>query len=455
MNLNQTSWNLEGTTRTAKYRVTRTVLGKVIKQSSGALLEDVYNPDETFGNGTDDDLELEHEELQFGNSEGTRPTPRESQTGQQTPLAQTQATNQTPGGEISELMGLVRTLVAENQRLSSESGKRSRPVKEDEEEGEPPVKLHIPEGYDDAWTSINHAARNVRPFCGDWQARYKSLGRKAKPARDTLDWEPMGTLSVANASVRRMHDRGAILTVKMFLPMNHDVSSREARISYKGTDGDFVRESLNYKDPTETWQIVEALHVYTMCLSRVWPEDWTGAALTSILIKYRWIANCGKPKVAQVKLLVDFINTVLSTNATFGRQQRPPSSYAKIKEILANRVWSKGINRESCQTGRDPWSSTPDRSRIPKFLDGYAAPVPKVVRPNPGQGPPGAKRGKAKSTPRGRPGGKPVDNYCRGWNSAAGCGLSSGQCKFEHRCNRSIDQFQFCNKSDHNADSHI
>ena len=77
----------------------------------------------------------------------------------------------------------------------------------------------------------------------------------------------------------------------MFLPINHDVSSREAKISYKGTDGDFVRETLNYREPTETWQIVEALQMYTMCLSRVWPKDWTGHALQSILTKYRWTAN--------------------------------------------------------------------------------------------------------------------------------------------------------------------
>ena len=51
----------------------------------------------------------------------------------------------------------------------------------------------------------------------------------------------MGTITVANALVRRMHDRGAILTIKMFLPANHDVSSREANIGYKGKDGDFVR----------------------------------------------------------------------------------------------------------------------------------------------------------------------------------------------------------------------
>ena len=59
--------------------------------------------------------------------------------------------------------------------------------KEEEDEGEPPIKLHIPEGYDDAWTHIHPASRNIRPYCGDWAARFKSLGRKAKPAKETLD----------------------------------------------------------------------------------------------------------------------------------------------------------------------------------------------------------------------------------------------------------------------------
>ena len=53
---------------------------------------------------------------------------------------------------------------------------------------------------------------------------------KAKPARDTLDWEPLGTLTVANASVRRMHDRGAILTINMFLPMNHDTTCPHGKV---------------------------------------------------------------------------------------------------------------------------------------------------------------------------------------------------------------------------------
>ena len=52
-----------------------------------------------------------------------------------------------------------------------------------------------------------------------------------------------------------------------------------------------------------------------MCLARVWPEDWTGHALQRILTQYRWIANCGKGKASQVRLLIDFINHVLAENS--------------------------------------------------------------------------------------------------------------------------------------------
>ena len=190
-----------------------------------------------------------------------------------------------------------------------------------------------------------------------------------------------------------------------------------------------------------------------MCLSRVWPDDWTGHALQSILTKYRWIANCGKPKAAQVKILIDFINNVLSTNATYGRQYKQPATYVKIEEAMANRIWSRGINQESCQTGRDPWSSTPDGPRIPKREDGYSGTASTHAHPNAGQGPSGGKRSKGPTSTKGKSSKGPQD-FCRGYNSAAGCNLSSAQCKHKHACSRSIDSNHFCNKTDHSADTH-
>ena len=48
------------------------------------------------------------------------------------------------------MMTIMQNLMAKNQRLQSESGKRPRAEKDEEDEGEPPVKLYIPEGYEDA-----------------------------------------------------------------------------------------------------------------------------------------------------------------------------------------------------------------------------------------------------------------------------------------------------------------
>ena len=122
------------------------------------------------------------------------------------------------------------------------------------------------------------------------------------------------------------------------MPLNHDVQSRNARISFQGKDRDFIRETLDYREPTETWQVVEALQVYTMVLSRVWPDNWTGHALQRILTAYRWIANCGRLKTVQVQVLIDFINHVLALNATNGRILKPPLTYLKIEEAMSNRI---------------------------------------------------------------------------------------------------------------------
>ena len=408
--------------------------------------------------GSEDEAELGHENDLFGTPDRGGSLPRLSPRREQHPVPRTlpfvpPSIAQMATFDGNAMLQMMERIMAENRRLTTESVKRPRQDKDEEDEGEPPVKLYIPEGYDDGWTHINNESRNVRPFCGDWKERFKSLGRKAKPARDTLDWEPMGTLTVANATVKRMHDRGAILTIKMFFPMNHDVSSRNAKISYKGSDGDFVKETLDYREPHEPWQIVESLSIYTMCLARIWPDDWTGHALTNILIKYRWLANCGKSRSSQVKILIDFINNVLSTNATYGRQNRQPASYAKIEEVMANRIWSRGINREMCQTGRDPWSSTPDGWRIPKGSEAQSAPPNTHAQQDPRQGHHGVKRGKGPGSSKGKPP-RVTGDHCRGFNSAAGCNMTSGQCKFKHACSRSIDSNRFCNKTDHNADGH-
>ena len=91
--------------------------------------------------------------------------------------------SQVAGFGPAEMMNFMTAMMAENERLRTESMKRPRTEKDEEEEGEPPIKIHIVEGYDDAWSTVHHVSRNLRPYCGDWNERFKSLGKKAKPEK--------------------------------------------------------------------------------------------------------------------------------------------------------------------------------------------------------------------------------------------------------------------------------
>ena len=139
-----------------------------------------------------------------------------------------------------------------------------------------------------------------------------------------------------------------------------------------------------------------------------------------------------------MKLLLDFINNVLAMNATNGRHLKPPLSYLKIEEAMSNLIWCKGIIRESCQTARDPYSSTSDGSRIPKLKDGCSGTSSSYAQSNAGSGPSGTKKGKGPKPPK-KSSNKGKPEFCRGYNSAAGCNFTSSQCKHTHACSRSID----------------
>ena len=141
----------------------------------------------------------------------------------------------------------------------------------------------------------------------------------------------------------------------------------------------------------------------------------------------------------------------MAQNATNVRHLKPPLTYLKIKEAMANRIWSKGINREARQTGRDPYSSTPDGTRIAKY-DGYSGTSNTYAQPSTGGGPNGSKKGKGPAPPK-KSSHKGKPELCRGFNSAAGCNFTATICRHRHACSRSIDSNRYCNKTEHNADA--
>ena len=392
---------------------------------------------------------MEHEERLWGRDAALSSSPRRDTSPgvHNTLMSIQQVQMDTLSNQLKDFQNRLHEKELENIALKAVK----RKAEEEEEPIALPKKLRFTDDEDDAWYNINKSARMVRPFCGNWDTRFLDLGRKADPIKQRLDWTPMGSLILAPVTIKKLHDRGSELTIRMFWPKNHDVTTRQTSISMK-KDNSFLEPALDFKDPRETWELVEALNTYTLALHRVWPEDWTGFALQRILITYRWLSNCGKLKSVQVSLLTGFINQVFSLNAANGRDTKPPLSYKEIEDTMNEMVWTKGLEKSANCGGRDPFASS----------------SPTVPSPPPPHGQSATTVGNTSATPRvrgrggrggggnkGQPGNKSQQRNvaCNHFNTSAGCSRAS--CSYLHACNRLKIDGRMCLDSTHNADTHV
>ena len=166
---------------------------------------------------------------------------------QTTVLGIQQSAIETQSSIVKDLMERVRNSERELVEFKSQKHK----AEEEEEPIAPPKKIKITDNEDDAWYTINKSARMVRPFCGNWEKRFRDLGRKADPIKECLDWSPMGSLTLAPVTIKKLHDRGSDITIRMFWLKNHDVTQKQSRISVH-KDNTFLEPTLDFKDPRET-----------------------------------------------------------------------------------------------------------------------------------------------------------------------------------------------------------
>ena len=354
-----------------------------------------------------------------------------------------QVTMESQASQMRELQNRLHEKELENIALKAVK----RKAEDEEEPIALPKKLRFTEDEDDAWHNINKSARMVRPYCGNWDTRFSDLGRKADPEKRRLDWKPMGSITIAPVTIKKLHDRGSEITIRMFWPKNHDVTTRQTRISVK-KDNSYLEPTLDFKDPRETWELVEALNTYTLALHRVWPEDWTGLALQRILINYRWLSNCGKLKTVQVNLLTGFINQVFSLNAANGRDAKPPLSYKEIEDTMDEMIWTKGLDKSTNCGGRDPYASSSPTIPPPPARGHNTQPgVSTRGTTRGGRGGRGGRQG------GGNNGGMPKNPTCNSFNTSAGC--QHAQCRYQHACNRLKGDGKICLSTNHNADGHV
>ena len=213
---------------------------------------------------------------------------------------------------------------------------------------------------DNAETVINHEVRTgLRPFRGDWVARWKSLGRHAKPPHEGLGLPQLGTIMLSPVVVKKMHDRGLDLKLAMFIHKNQDVAVRPGKWRKLGEGRDAVHESHDWKEPENTQAVADGVLNYLIALWRIWPEDWSGLVLSKVLLKFKYLSNVKSSKKGQLNMLSHFVDAFLGLCAAAGREHKPPPVYREAESLMIEHLHANNQDAASVRGGSDLYQVKP------------------------------------------------------------------------------------------------
>lgn len=301
---------------------------------------------------------------------------------------------------------------------------------------------------DDAETKICHEVRTgIRPCRGDWIARWKSLGRHAKPKCEGLGMSHLGTIALSPVVIKKMHDRGMDLKLAMFFHKNQDIAVRSGKWRKIGDGREAMHESFDWKEPDSTQAVAEAVLNYTIALWRIWPEDWSGMVLLKILVRFKYLANAKTSKKGQLNLLSMFVDAFFGRCAAAGREHKPPPTWREGEALMLEHLHSNNQDVASVRAGKDPYQVKSDKEQC----HCQAATVT-------------SREVKAKNqNTRGNTGTRDIFNMplgmlnlkekralaCKDWNDG---GCADQSCKFRHRCSK-VDKDRVC-FGDHTLANH-
>ena len=130
--------------------------------------------------------------------------------------------------------------------------------------------LRTPTGAPDSW----------------WKLPFKS--NVSRPVRGgSLNMEPaLGHARVHDASVRRIHHRTSLVTLRMLLSKNADISLKDSKLV--STNGDKLSLDRNWKAPEHAWEIAEGVLNFCTIISYVRGYSYEAQALLRALHDYGW-----------------------------------------------------------------------------------------------------------------------------------------------------------------------
>ena len=359
---------------------------------------------------------------------------------------------------VSGLMSLVRRKKKKGKKSKKRSRSSSNSSSSDSDTDCSPVmteklwKLRD-NGVDVVDMDLRHLLRVPTSDPDTWfKPPFKS--KVSRPIRGaSLNMEPsLGHSRVHDTTVRRCHDRTALLTTKMLLGKNADISLKDAKVMK--IDDDKVSYSRSWASPESVSEIAEAVQnfvslvYYTRCYS------YEAIAISRSLHDSGWLLGAVSSEREQLDLLETLLDKLLSRNSQRARTGLPPMQYEQVRAATKSFLHSKGKS-EAGLYGVDPYAGKrklTDEARMKQDIE--ASLTAKFKSWNKADGPVRERRQKVKNEDKkkkkeGSDGASKVSKLCKDFNSQSGCS-SQGDCaKGEHKCSRRKGDF-VCQRTGHN-----
>ena len=269
-----------------------------------------------------------------------------------------------------------------------------------------------------------------------WKPPFKS--RVSRPIRGaSLNMESvLGHARVHDSTIRRCHDRTALINTKMLLARNADISIKDAKLVKIGADK--LSFDRKWGGPEAVSEIAEAVANFSAVVHYVRGYSYEGLAISRALHDAGWLLGVVSSEREQLELLEGTLDLLLSRNSQRARTNLPPLTHEQVRATIRTYLHRKGKS-EAGLYGVDPYSGRKRLSERDQLKQDVEASIMSKMNGRGGGGARDRDRNKRKKEKDDKRSGKQdgaskVARLCRDYNSQEGC-QAEGDCpKGVHRC---------------------
>ena len=274
-----------------------------------------------------------------------------------------------------------------------------------------------------------------------WRPPFKS--RVSRPIRGAgMNMESvLGYARIHDTTIKRCHDRQSLITTKMLLSRNADVSIKDAKILKLGEDK--VSYDRKWSGAEQVWEIAEAVSNLVSIIHFVRGYSFEALSIQRAIHDSGWLLGVVESEKEQLDLLEALLDKLLARNSQRARTNLPPMTHVQVREAIKTFLHSKGKS-EAGLYGVDPYSGKRRITEEARMSENVEAKVLARLK-NSGWVKPGGteekKLKKKKEKASKVDGASKVAALCRDFNSQEGCSNPAGDCsKGKHRCAKRLVQ---------------